>query len=106
MSKLENAEAYSSFAYHFDLLFDFSKESGDARGFARSGSTRSDMNRRLSRRDRQSIRKLASSAADEDYSTSSMRELSRGLALEGSNRDENKTKLSVSVSAGNLLGLQ
>jgi hypothetical protein len=35
-----------------------------------------------------------------------MRELSRGLALEGSNRDENKAKLSVSVSAGNIFGLQ
>ncbi|GAX25958.1 hypothetical protein FisN_6Hh002 [Fistulifera solaris] len=106
MSKLENAEVYSSFAYHFDLLFDFSKEGGDARGFARSGSTRSDTNRRLSRRDRQSIRQLASSAVDEDYSTSSMRELSRGLALQGNNRDEKKSKISVSVSAGNLFGLQ
>lgn len=104
MSKLENAAAYSSFAYHFDLLFDFSKVGGDAREFSRSGSTRSDTNRRLTRRERQSIRQLASSAADEDFSTSSMQELSKGLMSTGSYREEKKSRISVSVSGGNLFG--
>lgn len=104
MSKLENYTAYTSFAYHFDLLFDFSRGGGEAREFSRSGSTRSDTNRRFTRKDRLSIRRLASSAADEDFSTSSMQDLSKGLMLIGSYRDENKSRISLSVSGGNLFG--